>query len=154
MIPKVSILILTYNRLDISSLYIPRIINNIGDISNEVLIWDNGSTDGSFDWAYSYGQADTRVTEVISSEINIGMEAINHLAVKATGQFILKLDDDLEVPKNFARRLVDAYEQVNEEKLLFLSWDMNWSKKTFATRSGLKLYKKPLGKTIKIFNIL
>ena len=51
MIPKLSILILTYNRVDLSSQYIPQLVSKIGNIDAEVLIWDNGSSAGSFDWS-------------------------------------------------------------------------------------------------------
>lgn len=146
--PKVSILILTYNRLELSKKCIPMILNNIGNIDNEVLIWDNGSTDGTYDWLEEYGRADCRITEVIGYHKNIGMEAINRLANMAKGQYILKIDSDVFPPPNFAERLVNAYEEVNEEKLIFLGWDMEWGLKTFATRSGMHLYKGSEGKIV------
>lgn len=144
---SVSILILTYNRLSLSETYIPKILDNIGDIPYEVLIWDNGSADGTYDWLCDYKLCDNRIVEVIGSETNIGMEAINNLASMAHGKFIIKVDDDVEVPKRFAERLVNAYEQVNEPHLLFLSWDMGWTNGTFATRSGLSMYKGNRGRT-------
>lgn len=146
--PKLSILILTYNRLPLSMLCIPQILDNIGDIDYEVLIWDNCSNDGTLDWLIEFGKADYRVTEVYAHGENIGVEAINYLAEEAKGKYLLKIDDDVHVPRNFAQRLVDTYEEINEEKLVFLGWDMEWSRNTFATRSGLRLYKKPLGKII------
>ena len=156
MIPKVSILVLTYNRLHLSSRYIPLILNNAGNIPAEMLIWDNGSSDGSYDWGVSFGQADCQVTHVIGHHKNIGMEAFNSLAKKAQGKYIIKVDDDIEVPKNFAERLVNAYEQAAEKRLLFLGWDMPWPRgpkaggDTFATRSGMGLYQGRQGKTIQI----
>jgi len=146
----VSILVLTFNRVDFSSAYIPRLVDRIGDIPHEVLIWDNASEDGSFDWAHTYGQAEPAVAHVIGNRKNIGMEAFNPLAKKARGKYILKVDDDIEVPPNFAQRMVDAFEIINEEKLMFLGWDMPWGEKTFATRSGMKLYKEPMGKIVPI----
>lgn len=151
---KVSILLLTYNRVALSSQYIPALVSNIGNVNAEILIWDNGSTDGSFDWAYQFGQACPLVSKVVGHDKNIGMEAINRLAEMAKGEYILKVDDDIEVPISFAERLVSAYEQVNEEKLMLLSWDMPWPRNpnsggsTFATRSGNKMYREPAGKTV------
>jgi GT2 family glycosyltransferase len=130
-------------------------LNNAGDIDVEMLIWDNRSEDKSYEWAVTLSNADPRVT-VMRGTSNIGMEAFNHLANEAQGQYIIKLDDDIEVPHKFAERLVSAYEYVNEDKLLFLAWDMPWPRgpkaagDTFATRSGLKLYKHPQGKTVQI----
>ena len=40
--PKVSILILTYNRVNLASDCIPTIIDRIGNIDDEVLIWGGG----------------------------------------------------------------------------------------------------------------
>lgn len=152
MASTLSILILTYNRIDLSKIYIPLILNNIGNVDCEVLIWDNASTDGTFDWLYEYQKADCRLTKVFGSDENIGMEAINSLAEEADSKYILKVDDDIIVPERFAERLVVAYEAVNEEKLLFLGWDMPWRNKTFATRSGMSLYKNPLGKEVQVGN--
>lgn len=148
--PIVSILILTYNRLPLSEVYIPKLLANIGSIPYEVLIWDNGSADGTYDWLCDYKLCDNRILEVVGSETNIGMEAINNLASISSGKYILKVDDDVDVPRNFAERLVRAYEQVNDPKLLFLGWDMFWGQNTFATRSGRKLYKDPQGRTVEI----
>jgi GT2 family glycosyltransferase len=130
--------------------YVPKIVDSIGPIRNEILIWDNRSTDGTFDWLSQYGRADCRVTEIFGSDKNIGMEAINRMAKVATGNYILKIDDDMEVPVDFAKRMVGAYEEVGEEKLMFLSWNMPWRDNTFAARSGLALYKEPRGKTVNL----
>jgi len=154
--PKVSILILTYNRVALSSQFIPALVANIGNIDAEVLIWDNGSSDGSYDWVYQYGQAHPLVSEVVGSETNIGMEAINRLAERSTGEYIIKVDDDIEVPISFAERLVSAYERVAEDKLMLMSWDMPWPRgpksggSTFATRSGKNMYKGTRGKSVNI----
>ena len=146
----ISILILTYNRLKISREYIPAILSRAGDA--EILICDNGSTDGSADWAWEFGQANEQVSRVFLRDTNIGMEAVNTLAKEASGKYIIKIDDDILPPVNFANRLVDAYEKVNEEKLLFLGWDMPWvtipvsGGSTFATRSGHLPYLNGGGK--------
>ena len=156
--PKVSILVLTYNRVQLSSQYIPHFFTRAGNISVEMLIWDNGSEDGSYDWAHTFGEADCRVTKVIGHDKNIGMEAFNYLAEEATGKYIIKVDDDIDVPQDYAERLVAAFEAVNEEKLLFLGWDMPWPRgprsggDTFATRSGMNLYKGSTGKSVRINN--
>ena len=156
--PKISILVLTYNRKQLSSRYIPWMLARTGQLSVEMLIWDNGSEDGSYDWAYSFGEADCRVTKVIGHHTNIGMEAFNYLAEEAQGEYIIKVDDDVEVPPNFTDRLVSAFERTNEEKLIFLGWDMSWPRgpksggDTFATRSGMGLYREPEGKIVRLGN--
>jgi GT2 family glycosyltransferase len=156
--PKVSILVLTYNRVPMSSQYIPNLLERAGNIDAELLIWDNASVDTTYDWVKSYKETDPRVTFIAKSKKNIGMEAINYLAKKARGEYILKVDDDIDVPVGFAERLVWAHEKANEPKLLFLGWDMPWpitprsGGNTFATRSGMRLYKGKLGKVIQLTN--
>lgn len=145
----VSIVTLTFNRVNYSSKYLPYCIDRIGDTPHEVLVWDNCSTDGTLDWLLNYAETRDNI-KVFAGEQNHGMEAINFLALEAKGKYILKIDDDIQVPNNFAKRLVDAYEYANEEKLLFLGWDTFWGEKTFATRSGLRLYKEKQGKIINL----
>lgn len=147
--PIVSILILTFNRLNLSSNYVPRIVEETNN--GEILIWDNFSTDGTLDWLMDYEKTKDNV-RVFAGNKNFGMEAINFLAKKARGKYILKVDDDVLVPPNFAERLVQAYQKANQEKILFLGWDMAWGETTFATRSGMKLYKEPRGKVLNINN--
>lgn len=148
MTPTVSILILTCNRVDLSQECIPKILENIGKVDCEILIWDNCSNDGTYDWLEDYKYTDTRIKSVFSNDVNIGVEAINFLAEQATGEYIIKVDDDVCPPENFANRMIDAYKYANEPKILFLSWDMGWRGKTFATRSGMKLYNEPRGRII------
>lgn len=145
---KVSVLILTFNRLKITEAIVPQIIDRIGSIDAEVLIWDNASEDGTYDWLESYGIADCRVTKVFGSDKNYGVEATNFLAKEATGEYILKIDDDILPPNRFAEFLVRVYEAVNEPKLAYLAWDMPWRENSFALRSGRKLYSEPNGKTV------
>jgi len=154
--PKVSILVLTYNRVPMSSQYIPKLLERVGNIDAELLIWDNASIDTTYNWLKSYKENHPRVSLVVRSKKNIGMEAVNYLAKKAQGEYIIKVDDDIDVPVGFAERLVWAHEKVNEPKLLFLGWDMPWPKtprsggNTFATRSGMKQYKGERGKVIQL----
>ena len=140
---KVSILILTHNRCKLSKEFIPKIIENIGETDTDVLIWDNGSTDGSFDWLCCYGLREPRVSFVCSSPKNYGLEAINFLAEQSKSKYIVKVDDDIEVPFGFVDDLIQAYEEVNDERLLHITYDMKWhTGKSFALRSGRKVFKR------------
>jgi GT2 family glycosyltransferase len=145
--PLVSLLILTHNRIKISSEYVPAIGILTGKIKHEILVWDNASEDGTFDWLCDYKNLNSNVSFIHSSEVNYGVEAINFLARKARGKYLIKIDDDILPPPDFAKRIVEAYEEVNEQKLAFLSWDMPWRTSSFALRSGKKLYSGERGKT-------
>lgn len=150
---RVSVLTATYNRLQVTSSHIPNICSKLGkDV--ELLIWDNGSEDGSADWVYEFGSVDPRVTKVFLNETNTGMMAFNEMAKEASGKYILKIDDDMNPPENFANRLADIYEKIGEDRLMYLGWDMPWPKTpkaggdTFATRSGNLPYDGGKGKVI------
>lgn len=139
--PLVSLLIATCNRLHFSKKYIPQIISRIGNISTDVLIWDNASNDGTLDWLWEYKKINPIIRKVLYSDENIGMEAYNYLANKTESKYIIKVDDDIEVPTDFVKRMVHAYETVKDNKLAYLGWDMFWTAgSSFATRSGLGLY--------------
>jgi len=152
MLPEVSILVITFNRVELSAQYIPMFLERAGNVNTELLIWDNGSIDGSFDWGYTYSKADCRVHKVVGSNKNIGVEATTHLAKIARGKYIIKLDDDIEVPNRYAERLVSAYKQLQNDKVLFISWDMPWTDNTFAKRSGMSLYKPPNGEIVNLLD--
>jgi glycosyltransferase involved in cell wall biosynthesis len=150
-LPTVSILVLTYNRIGFSSKYIPEMLDKIGNISYEVLILDNCSNDGTYDWLLEYSKCDPRITNVFHSDSNLGVESINILANESKCKYILKIDDDLTLPNNFVERLVFAYEKVNMDKLAYLALDMRWPNcGSFATRHGMSLYTKDNGKVINI----
>jgi GT2 family glycosyltransferase len=148
----VSILILTHNRKAISARCIKHAIQNVGEAEVEFLIWDNASTDGTYAWLKELAESEKLVTRVFQSSYNYGTEAINFLAEKASGEYIIKLDDDALVPANFVRRLVYAYKNCGEDRLMYLGYDMRWGGKTFATRHGLHMYKPPIGKITKLDN--
>ncbi len=148
-LPIVSLLIATCNRFELSRKYIPQIIKRIGNIDADVLIWDNGSNDGTLDWLLSYKQFEPRIRKVLFSDTNIGMEAFNYLAKKTESKYIIKVDDDIDVPASFVKRLVNAYEFVNDKKLAYLGWDMQWCRgNSFATRSGMHLYRGNQGRIV------
>ena len=149
MIPIVSILTLTYNRKSLSQRYIPETISKIGTIPHEVLVWDNGSTDGTVTWLERYNEK-AKSIRLFKGTKNLGMEAFNNLAKEAQGKYLIKVDDDVVVPPDFAQRLVEAYETVNEDKLLFFGWDIKWGATTFATRYKTPMYDAPVGKTVKL----
>jgi len=135
---KVSILILTYNRLPLSKVCIPGIIDSIGDVDYEILIWDNHSNDGTYDWLLEFEKCYKHV-RVFGSDRNYGVEAINFLVDESSSDYILKVDDDISVPRSFAERLISVSEMI-DFKCAFLAWDMVWGSKTFATRSGTEFF--------------
>ncbi|MFA5132723.1 MAG: glycosyltransferase [Candidatus Paceibacterota bacterium] len=141
---KAAVLILTHNRVGVSSKYVPNIVDKARNA--DILIWDNGSTDGTFEWLFNYYLMEKRITKIFGSDKNYGMEAVNFMVNESDSEYIIKVDDDVTIPDNFVNRLVGAYEKLGDRKVLFMSWDMNWGKSTFATRHGIRMFGGNSGK--------
>lgn len=149
---KVSLLILTYNRKHIVQKYIPQIVARNTEPDSEILIWDNGSTDGTQEWLHEYALSFPPGKIILCrSNKNYGMEAINFLAQMARGHYIIKLDCDMHVPENFVQDLIKSYEIVDDNMILFHGYDMSWlDENTFATRNGFVPFDPPNGRIEKV----
>lgn len=68
----------------------------------ELIICDDGSTDGSYDLLFEWSQRDKRII-IIRNEANKGLAySLNHCLEYATGQFIARMDiDDISEPNRF-----------------------------------------------------
>jgi glycosyltransferase involved in cell wall biosynthesis len=90
--PAATIGILTYNRLDYLKESLASALNQDTMLPFEVLIVDNGSTDGTADYLASHTDARVRT---VKSPSNVDKAAGRNLGVnEARGEFILWLDDD------------------------------------------------------------
>ena len=86
----VSIIIVNYNTLKITSECIDSITEKVTDIEYEIILVDNASTDGSKE----YFEKDNRINYIYSSE-NIGFGRANNLGAKgALGKYLLFLNPD------------------------------------------------------------
>jgi glycosyltransferase involved in cell wall biosynthesis len=102
---KVSILIPTYNRID----YLRRSLGSARNQTHtdlEILVSDNGSTDGSQDYVRSVAESDPRV-RLLPKNPNPGMfNNFNHLLSHSTGEaFAFLCDDDMYAP-TFVEELI------------------------------------------------
>lgn len=147
--PILSVLVLTYNRVDVSSKFLPSIVENAGSVDHNFIVWDNGSTDGTFDWLQEWSRRYDNVL-IFGSEKNVGMEAINYMAEMSGSKYIIKVDDDVVVPNKYGDRLIGAYEKMGRKDILYLAWDMYWGKTTFAKRSGMNLYRGESGSIVNL----
>ena len=109
--PDVSICILTWNRADflkicLSELFVALTPTSQGGLTREILIMDNGSTDGTQEVLSQYrNRSDVRV---FRQKRNLGFGAYKRLFFHAKGRVIIDLDDDiLKFPRDFDRTLVD-----------------------------------------------
>ena len=108
--PKVFIVILNYNGKEV----IKKCLTSVFKLDYpdfEVVIIDNNSTDGSFEIAKStFSKA-----SFIKNEENLGFSAGNNLgirfAIERMAQYVLVLNNDTEVEKDFLKKLVEEGEK-------------------------------------------
>jgi GT2 family glycosyltransferase len=106
--PKVSIIMVTYNGLMIGTL-----VDSIASVLRtrfpdiELVIVDNGSSDGSVDFLKSLSKEDSRVKTLFKNH-NSGYSAANNLGVRyAKGEFLAFLHNDARVDPSWLDELLD-----------------------------------------------
>ena len=111
--PKISVIMLTYNRENMVSHMIECILNQTFKYF-EFIIVDNGSTDKSGEIAEEYAKKDSRIkvihltTSNISRGRNVGLD-------NATGEYIAFVDDDDECTKDFLEFLYNLITENNAD---------------------------------------
>lgn len=110
--PDVTIVLLTWNRAPILPMCLKALYANLSpEVTREIIIWDNASTDGTREILTPY--ADRKDTRVVFSKRNLRLAAYKKMFDRAKGRIIIELDDDVrELPPNFDKTLLeymDAY---------------------------------------------
>jgi len=107
--PDVSVVILNYNTLDLTRTCLATLLaSELDDYSMEVIVCDNGSTDGSLSMV---AREFPRVIR-IDNRKNLGFAAGNNPGIKiAKGRYILLLNTDTEMPKNTLRTMIDFMDE-------------------------------------------
>lgn len=115
--PKVFIVILNYNGLEVLKKCLTSVFK-IDYPNFEIILVDNNSSDGSLEMAkINFSKA-----IFIKNEENLGFAAGNNVGIKfaleRAADFILLLNNDVEVEKNFLTQLID---NVAEKKIIGLA---------------------------------
>lgn len=104
---KLSINILTWNNVDVIHDTLHVLCEDLEDINHECIIVDNGSTDGTAEFA------------TIRNDKNMGVSIGKNQALDASkGDYILMLDGDIIPVRNSVPMLLDYIEQHEEVKAL------------------------------------
>ncbi|MFE4712061.1 glycosyltransferase family 2 protein [Paenibacillus sp. NPDC056722] len=118
---KVSIIIPVYNTKN----YVRRAIESILNQSYkniELIIVDDGSTDGSSAICDEYKQKDSRINVI--HQKNSGVSAArNNGIINATGQYIQFVDSDDEIKSDMIKTMVDAIEK-NKSDLVICGYSV------------------------------
>ena len=89
--PLLSVIIATFNRLEVLKQSVSAVLQQDSTSNVELIVVDDSSTDGTWQWLESMGPRVTRVR----TEANAGPGAARNLGIsKAAGQFFLPLDSD------------------------------------------------------------
>ena len=106
--PKLSVVVLSWNTLDLTRACLRALAADTPAHSREVVVIDNGSTDGSADAI----AAEFPDVVLARNEENVGYAAGNNQGAKvATGGFVCTLNSDTEVAPGALDLLVDFLEQ-------------------------------------------
>ncbi len=105
----ISVILVNYNGRMYNQSCIRSVFDSRCDAETQIIVVDNGSTDGSLDELTAIGQQDERV-EVISLHENLGFAAANNVGIKeAAGSgadYILLLNNDTIVHRNMLQALL------------------------------------------------
>ncbi len=113
----IAVVVLTYNRLHLLRRCVEDVLLRTSEKTREIVIWDNGSRDGTRE--YLEGLDDDRI-RVVHHVDNIGMNAYARAFAMATQDYLVELDDDvIEAPPRWDETLLDAFLRI--PKIGFLS---------------------------------
>ena len=116
--PLVSIVIITHNRLELLKGAIGTVLENT-EGTWEMIVWDNGSTDGTGEYLDDVALEDERI-HVVHHDRNLGLNALNRAFAEARGEMFVSMDDDVRaVPPGWLDRMLAAFRVVDD--LGFLS---------------------------------
>lgn len=104
-----TLLILNWNGRDLLAQGLPSVIDAVGETGakHEILVVDNGSTDGSVDFVRSSFPS----VRVVALDKNHGFGEGNNIGVQhASGDLVVLLNNDMIVDRNFIRPLIEAFE--------------------------------------------
>lgn len=109
----VSVIILTHNQLEHTKLCLQSIEQHTAE-PHEIIIVDNGSTDGTLDYLSEYVHRCSNV-RVVSNRENLGFAAGNNQGLAlATGDYVLLLNNDTVVTDGWLTRMLSVFDRFPE----------------------------------------
>lgn len=110
-IPAVSIIVLTYNNLELNKRCVDSILKNTAYPNYELIIVDNQSTDGTIEYLKELDGLGYPQVKVILNDTNSGFAGGNNIGIAAaTGRYVVLLNNDTEVTRGWLTNLVKHME--------------------------------------------
>jgi GT2 family glycosyltransferase len=109
-VDAIAIVVLTHNRLHLAQKCYENVLARTSPATTEVIVWDNGSTDGTVRYFESLNDPRLRL---VRSQKNIGMNAYAEAVKLTTAPFIVEVDDDVtEAPEGWDETLLEAFRRL------------------------------------------
>lgn len=103
----IAIVVLTCNRVHLLRQCVENVLRRTSAATREIVIWDNGSTDGTREYLSTID--DPRI-DVVLSETNIGFNAYPRAFGRTKAPLMIQLDDDItDAPADWDLTLRDAF---------------------------------------------
>jgi GT2 family glycosyltransferase len=103
----IAVVVLTHNRVRLLRRCVERVLMRTSDWTTEIVVWDNGSTDGTEEYLASVDDPRLRV---VACPANIGVNAYRRAAALTTAPYLVELDDDVvEAPRGWDETLLEAF---------------------------------------------
>jgi GT2 family glycosyltransferase len=110
--PEVTILVITWNRLRMLRECLGSLVESTRGGNFEILVWDNGSTDGTKEYLDEMAAAHPEV-RVIHHPENVGLNGVALGVVQARGYYIVEVDDDVvRFPDDWLSAMLAAFKKV------------------------------------------
>jgi GT2 family glycosyltransferase/spore maturation protein CgeB len=107
-LPKFSIIILTHNRLDVTTECVESILKNTSDF--ELIIVDNGSTDNTVSWI----KTNAPFAKIIQNEKNLGVIVARNQGIRsANTEYLVLMDNDVVVSKGWIEEMFEASQEAD-----------------------------------------
>ncbi|HLX19066.1 MAG TPA: glycosyltransferase family 2 protein [Gaiellaceae bacterium] len=153
---SIAVVVLTFNRPHLLEQCLEKVVRRTSDRTTEILLVDNGSTDGTSETIARF--CDPRV-RVIRNRRNIGQSAYRPAFARTTAEYLIELDDDvIDAPEAWDRTLLDAFERLPEVGFLAanlvdepndvtarIMYGHSASAYRFEERNGVQLKLGPVG---------
>ncbi len=108
--PKISIIVLTYNNLEINKICMKSILEKTAYPNYELIVVDNCSSDGTREYLSELAERIPGV-EIILNEKNLGFAAGNNVGMKAAdGDYIVLLNNDTVVTRGWLTAMEKHFE--------------------------------------------
>jgi GT2 family glycosyltransferase len=136
----IAVVVLTHNRLHLLRKCVENVLMRTTESTREIVIWDNASTDGTFEYLQSL--EDPRI-RVMRSEKNIGQNGYARAFRTTDSPYLIELDDDVtNAPAGWDATLRDAF--VRLPKIGFLAADLENDPNDQASKVRYNVYEYTL----------